>query len=896
MKKLFLFSATSFFAIIANCCTVTTSVHNTTCYNSCNGSATATAVGVPSFTYSWAPSGQTTQTAIGLCRGTYTVTITDALGCHASATAQVNSTYPDIIIITQAQPACHGTCSGGAAAQGAGGVGNFTYLWSPGGQTTQTISNQCPGTYTCTVTDGVGCTKSTTVTIVQSTSIGPNPSHTNVPCFSSCNGTASVSPTGGISPYSYSWSPGGQTTASITGQCAGTYTCTVTDANGCTGAAQITITSPTQLGVSVSSTPPTCHGSCNGSLQSSVSGGIAPYSYSWSPGGQTTANISSQCAGDYTLTITDANGCTTSVQVTLTSPAQLNISISPTPTTCNLCNGSLQSSVSEGVTPYSYSWSPGGATTANINDLCAGDYSLTVTDANGCTASSSITLSNSDPAGSLDNTFSDDGKQTTAIGNGEDWAFSIALQTDGKIIVAGSSYNGSNKDFAVVRYNSDGSLDNTFGGGGKVTTSIAGSDDVGRSVAVQSDGKIVVAGYSLGWGFAVVRYNSDGSLDNTFNGNGIVTTIIGDQNWAYAMALQPDGKIVVAGGAYFGTNQDFAVVRYNSDGSLDNTFDNDGVVTTGIGNGDDISSGIVVQTDGKIVAGGITYNGTNWDFAAARYNSDGSLDNTFDENGTVTTSVGGSDDIWASVALQSDKKIIVAGSVVEAGGGNHDFAAVRYNSDGSLDNTFDGDGKVTTPVGNSNDVSRAVTIHPDGKIVLAGWSFSPYPVEQDEFALVRYNSDGSLDNSFDEDGKVTTPIGNSNDKCFAVAVQADDKIVAAGFSDNGADFDFAVVRYGSCSERRPVANGSGMTQSTSWTTSVDIYPNPTSGSVNIRSDMVISEIEIINVLGEKVFASRTTEAQPEKGFSIDLSSQAKGIYLIQVKTGTQTTIQKLVIQ
>ncbi|MBM3273316.1 hypothetical protein FJY94_08800, partial [Candidatus Kaiserbacteria bacterium] len=382
------------------------------------------------------------------------------------------------------------------------------------------------------------------------------------------------------------------------------------------------------------------------------------------------------------------------------------------------------------------------------------------------------------------------GKVTTAIGTGAAGE-SVTVQADGKILVAGFAFIGSNADFALVRYNTDGSLDTSFDGDGKVTTAIGTGYDWGESVAVQDDGKILVAGRAGGY-FGLVRYNTDGSLDTSFDGDGKVTTAIGtgSDSSGYSVTVQDDGKILVAGdaGGYFG------LVRYNTDGSLDTSFDSDGKLTTKIGSNYDEGKSVVVQTDGKILVTGET-NSSYTGFALVRYNSDGSLDTSFDGDGKVTTNMGsGSESI--SLTLQPDGKILVAGYVYK--GNNQCFALARYNSDGSLDASFDGDGKVTTDIGIGYEYSESVTIQADGKILVAGFAENGSNTvfgSSTDFALVRYNSDGSLDTSFDSDGKVTTAIGTGYDEAYGVTVQTDGKILVAGFAYNGSNSDFALVRY-----------------------------------------------------------------------------------------------------
>ncbi len=328
-------------------------------------------------------------------------------------------------------------------------------------------------------------------------------------------------------------------------------------------------------------------------------------------------------------------------------------------------------------------------------------------------------------AGSLDPTFGTGGIVTTHIGS-VDSGRAVAVQSDGKIVVAGytdHNYIYTGMDFAVMRYNADGSLDTSFGVGGKVLTDVGSASDFAYSVALQSDGKIVVAGYSVIGSqedFALVRYNVDGSLDTSFGTGGKVTTGISYHDYAYSVALQSDGKIVVAGRA----GGDFAVVRYNTDGSLDTSFDADGKVTTpvGVGYGYAYGQSLVVQPDGRLVLAG--YAGTVADFAAVRYNANGSLDTSFGVGGKVTTNVNGYGDYGGAVALQSDGRLVVAGNSLVLGSGTY-FTLVRYNADGSLDPSFGTGGKVTTNVKADYDDLCGVAIQFGGKIVVVERNRTP---------------------------------------------------------------------------------------------------------------------------------------------------------------------------
>ncbi len=412
----------------------------------------------------------------------------------------------------------------------------------------------------------------------------------------------------------------------------------------------------------------------------------------------------------------------------------------------------------------------------------------------GFDASETLGLVSLGGGGSLDTSGfgAPNGYVFTSFGS-DDYGYSVALQSNGKIVVAGEVDHSDTYDFAVARYNPDGSLDISFDGDGQVTTNFLGYDNYVSDVALQPDGKIVVVAVAYNDGsanFALVRYNPDGSLDTSFDGDGRLMTDFGYNDGGNGIAIQPDGKIVAAGFASNGSNSDFAVVRYNTDGSLDTTFDSDGKVTTDFGFGDYIS-GVALQPDGKIVVAGDASNGSNYDFAVARYNTDGSLDTSFDDDGKVTTDFGPSDDWGYNIAIQPDGKIVVVGNTHDANWVG-DLAIARYNADGSLDTTFDGDGKITTDL-KREDYGNDVALQSDGKIVVAGYVSDS---SASDLAVVRYNPDGSLDSSFGSDGKVIADFG-SYDRGNGIAIQADGKIVVAGYvySDAGYNSNFAIIRY-----------------------------------------------------------------------------------------------------
>lgn len=395
--------------------------------------------------------------------------------------------------------------------------------------------------------------------------------------------------------------------------------------------------------------------------------------------------------------------------------------------------------------------------------------------------------------GDLDVSFGTNGIVVTDVTGipGPDDGRAVALQPDDKIIVAGST----SLSFALVRYETDGSLDAGFGNNGSVVTSINIGGDTAFALAVQPDGKILVAGTSITMRneFAVVRYNPDGSLDTGFNGNGIVTTPIGLGSGAiaYAIALQSDGKIVLAGASTespLGVDTDFALVRYNTDGSLDTSFDVDGKVTTALAPAGsmDVVNAVVVQPDGKIAVAGTN---TNLDFVVARYNTDGSLDTSFDSDGIVTTELGGNDLAW-TIALQPDGKLLVAGQSPTPAG-PLGFAVARYEDDGSLDAAFGGGFVETELPGLANAEAHALAALPDGRIMVGGFGINGSG--DSDFGLVRYNANGGLDISFGSNGISTTQIIGPFDNAYGLAVQPDGNIVQAGWRQNPGDF--VVLRY-----------------------------------------------------------------------------------------------------
>jgi len=365
---------------------------------SCNSTATGTLMlcGAPdtasNVSYAWS-NGQTTHTAIGLCpNNTYTLTL--SLGCFQQFTDTFFIPFAVLdtlsIVTTQTDPIC-GLCDGKASVVSSGGRSPFTYSWAPGGQTTKTATGLCVGNYTVSVTDSCG---NISTAIVKLTTVGMTPTAkviSNDKCNGSCTGSASVSIIGGVLPYTYSWKPSGGTTSTATGLCAGTYTITVKDVNGCSNTSTVTITQPPPLTTADTVTHVLCMGG-TGSIKALPSGGYSPYTYLWTPSGKTTVTVTGLSAGSYTLKVTDSSGCTASAMAVITQPTQLTAATIPTNALCFGGTGSAAAKGAGGTSPYAYLWNPSVQTNATATGLTVGAYTVSITDHNGCTATSTVTI------------------------------------------------------------------------------------------------------------------------------------------------------------------------------------------------------------------------------------------------------------------------------------------------------------------------------------------------------------------------------------------------------------------------------------------------------------------------------------------------------------------------
>jgi uncharacterized delta-60 repeat protein len=407
-------------------------------------------------------------------------------------------------------------------------------------------------------------------------------------------------------------------------------------------------------------------------------------------------------------------------------------------------------------------------------------------------------------AGDLDPTFGVGGKVTTDLSPNQfgtsDNANAVALQHDGKIVVAGFFSGLGIGGPAFVRYNADGSLDSGFGVGGKAKPPFTGGM---AAVLLQTDGRIVGvgSGFLNGQnGFLVSRLETDGTVDTSFGINGQVVTDFGRVTLGLGAALQSDGKIVVVGAVGVDNAIDFAIARYNSDGSLDATFGVGGKVVTDFQNHFDVARAVALQNDGKILVAGVSTNYsvppfTGEDFGVARYNTDGTLDVTFGMGGKVTTDFGSVGDEAFAIRIQPDQKIILGGAGDPSPFNHTDFALARYNPNGSLDQSFGSGGKVTSDFASPFNRAGAIVLQQNGKIVAIGFTTGGAPTGA--FGLIRYGADGAVDTSFGVNGRITTtfPIGGFP-HATAGTIQPDGRIIAVGHYQNFTrGEDFALARY-----------------------------------------------------------------------------------------------------
>lgn len=460
----------------------------------------------------------------------------------------------------------------------------------------------------------------------------------------------------------------------------------------------------------------------------------------------------------------------------------------------------------------------------------------------------------------LDDTFSDDGMVIMNGENDASYIWDIALQPDGKILTAASG--------RIHRFHPDGTPDESFG-----TDGIAFSNNYdfhNIAIVLQDDGKIITAGYDNNqYDYMVARFNANGELDTSFGNEGIVIEHVGFVDKCNGLILQPDSKIIIAG--YSDNN--LSMLRFNNDGTLDITFGEVGKVTASFADQIVNIQDAVLLDDGKIILGGSVWIEGVLHFLLSRFNADGTLDESFGTGGYTTT---GDEPLYYEgfdVAIQEDDKIIVAGYI---GSSIEDFGMVRYHPDGSIDTEFGEDGIVVTDGLGDEDQIKEIAIQPDGKIIAAGYFGTEMYTE---FAVARYNIDGSIDNTFGDAGKLTTEFGGYNDLALSVELQPDGKIIVGGsyYSATVTESDLVMARYNT-------SIGVGV-ENNFLTDITSIYPNPTDGNLifDINTELINQPIAIYNITGSLIY--REIINCNEK-CQLDVSHILPGTYFISVESNT----------
>jgi uncharacterized delta-60 repeat protein len=496
--------------------------------------------------------------------------------------------------------------------------------------------------------------------------------------------------------------------------------------------------------------------------------------------------------------------------------------------------------------------------------------------------------------GNIDPNFGNNGVTVQELYQTHSYINDIMIQSDGKIIAGGTTSGNYYNGLASARYLSNGILDTSFSRDGILESFLFVTNLEGKSVAIQSDGKIVLQGIhkmeSKNNEVLLVRYLLNGNLDDSFGTNGKVNTDVGSSDdVGTCMLIQSDNKIVVAGYAFNGQNDDFMLVRYLPNGSLDNTFSADGKIIMSFGSSNDGANAIALQKDGKILVGGYTEINNEMQFAVMRFTSQGNLDQTFNNNGklSIDVSPAGSESIKA-MKIQSDGKIILVGDAFN--GTNNDFAIVRINPNGTLDQSFSGDGKLMIDINSNYNEAADMEILQDGKIIIGGTCILNQIYK---FALARITSDGMLDSGFGESGIAIISVGPENDILSSLAQQPDGKLILGGSSTVNYRVEFSVARV-------LTKLNVGVLDQESESIPIQIYPNPIGRDATIEFSLTQEDaisIELTDMLGNTVqrFIHKEKRAHGIHMEKLSLDDKIKpGPYLLKINNSKQTIAVKVI--
>jgi uncharacterized delta-60 repeat protein len=488
-------------------------------------------------------------------------------------------------------------------------------------------------------------------------------------------------------------------------------------------------------------------------------------------------------------------------------------------------------------------------------------------------------------AGDLDLSFGGTGFVTTSIGTANTMSYSMVIQNNDKIIVAGNSIINGSATITLIRYLPDGSLDFSFGDNGIVTSQVGIASSV-YSITLQQDNKIIAAGVShineSTTNFSIIRYNQDGVLDDTFGDHGVASINIENSSNVYNVAIKSDQKIVISGYSNFNSNTGISLIQLNIDGTLDTNFGTGGISIHHFVESPDVEAW-AMDLDGNdnIITTGMIYDSElqRNKIAVVKFKPNGDLDEDFGINGIVKTSISSnSDDFGNAVTIQPNNKIVIAGT------SNNLSVIARYNIDGTLDYTFGTNGIIITSFETGEPAETyGITIQSDGNIVAVGVSGQNAQNTNGNFGLIRLNPDGTIDDTFGLNGKVVTDISNGhNDVAFSVKEQNDGKLVVSGISKSSDYYNIAVAKYNG--QKVPI-------QDYTEEKKIQIFPNPAFDKIEITG-LNNNFIEIINTQGQivkKIYAS-------DSKTKIDISKLSSGFYTVLIKTDKEIIVKKIIKQ
>lgn len=484
-------------------------------------------------------------------------------------------------------------------------------------------------------------------------------------------------------------------------------------------------------------------------------------------------------------------------------------------------------------------------------------------------------------SGILDTSFGQNGFVTTVINGTYNFSNATIVQDDGKILVCGRGGEPSTYKATVARYNTDGSLDNSFANNGTLVIPVGNVKSFATDIALQNDGKIVMSAYT--WNdvkgeFAAIRLNSDGSFDSTFGNQGVKLISNQGSGVTQSLRIQDDGKILLAG--YY--NDEFAVLRLDTDGTIDNSFGVSGWAITTFAGASSFIEEIEIQDDGKIVQGGLVLSTSQiFEMGVARLNTDGTIDQTFGSQGTLRFNIGNGNDFVTGVAIQNNGKIVLGGHTwidnVEL---KHDFAMIRLEANGDFDLTYGNNGVSTAQIVDGSNYASGIVIQEDQKVILGG---STVKNADYKFGLLRFNTDGSLDQTFGAAGTGMVSPDFNGRECYGdeLNLQPDGDIILVGNSFSNGTSEMIVVRFKN--ETLGLAENS--------ISNLNIYPNPSSEfiTVELNDNSSSFQVEIRDVLGRAVYGATLNQSD-----KIDVSDFKKGTYFVKVGSNDRSEVIKFV--